>query len=142
MLLVTLGTIGVFVYTQHFYERPLPDPETERLKMQEEAKAQLFPNSYKLDKMIINLPSRSSRLRFLDMQAYLVPFNSEATESFDKYKAAIQDAIIDVASAMAPEELGTVTGKILFEKRIKERVNALFPKPLVKNVQFTDFVIQ
>lgn len=142
MLLVTFGTIGVFVYTQYFYERPLPDPETERLKMQAEAKAQLFPNSYKLDKMVINLPTRSSRLRFLDMQAYLVPFNSEATEIFDKNKAAIQDVIIDIASAMQPEELGTVTGKILFEKRIKERVNGLFQKPVVKSVQFTDFVIQ
>src|SRR5690606_2228374 len=78
MLLATLATMGVFVYTQFLYEKPLPDPAAERAKMHEQAKAQLFPNSYKLDKLIINLPSRSSRLRFVDMQIYLVPFNSEA----------------------------------------------------------------
>lgn len=142
MLLGTLGTLGVFVYTEFLYERPLPDPAAERLKLQEQAKAQLFPNSYKLDKLTINLPSRSSRLRFLDMQIYLVPFNSDATEFFDKHKAKIQDVIINIASAMPPEELGTISGKILLESRIKKSVNELFPKPLVKNIQFTDFVIQ
>lgn len=142
MLLATLATAGVFVYTQFFYERPLPDPAVERAKMHEQAKEQLFPNSYKIDKLTINLPARSSRLRYLDMQAYLVPFTSEATESFDQHKAAIQDIVIDVASSIDPDELATVSGKILFENRIKKRVNALFPQPLVKKVQFTDFVIQ
>lgn len=142
MLLATLATAGVFFYTQYLYEKPLPNPEVERLKMIEEAKTKLFPNSYKLDKLIINLPSRSSRLRFLDVQAYLVPFSSEATESFDLKKAHIQDIVIEIASAMEPEELGTISGKILLESRMKKQINSLFPKPLVKSVQFTDFVIQ
>ncbi len=142
MLLATLATAGVFVYTQFLYEKPLPNPEEERLKMVEQAKAKLFPNSYKLDKLTINLPSRSSRLRFLDMQAYLIPFKSEATESFDKHKAKIQDIVIEIASAMEPNELGTISGKILLESRMKNRINALYPKPLVKSVQFTDFIIQ
>jgi len=142
MLLATLATAGVFFYTQYLYEKPLPNPEEERLKMAEEAKTKLFPNSYKLDKLIINLPSRSSRLRFLDIQAYLIPFSSEATESFDKYKANIQDIVIEIASAMEPEELGTISGKILLESRMKKQINALYAKPLVKSVKFTDFVIQ
>lgn len=142
MFLATVFTAGVFIYTQYIYERPLPDPAAERAKMLAQAKEQLFPNSYKVDKLTINLPSRSSRLRFLDMQAYLVPFSSDATEEFDRHKAAIQDAIIDIAATMEADELSTVSGKILFENRIKNRVNALFPKPLVKKVQFTDFVIQ
>lgn len=142
MLLASAATVGVFVYTEYLYERPLPDPAAEREKMHAQAKEQLFPNSYKLDKLTINLPSRSSRLRFLDMQAYLVPFNSEATEAFDKNKAAIQDIVISITSAMDAEELGTVSGKILLEARIKKQVNAIFPKPFVKTVQFTDFVIQ
>ncbi|MBH47838.1 MAG: hypothetical protein CME71_06670 [Halobacteriovorax sp.] len=142
MVLATLATVGVFVYTQILYERPLPNPEAERAKMVEQAKEQLFPNSYKLDKLIINLPSKSSRLRFLDVQAYLVPFTSEATDSFDKKKATIQDIFIEVASAIEPNELGTISGKILLESRLKKRINELFAKPLVKNIQFTDFVIQ
>ncbi len=142
MLASTLAAASVFIYTQYFYERPLPNPAVEREKMLAQAKEQLFPNSYKIDKLTINLPSRSSRLRFLDMQAYLVPFNSEATEKFDQHKAAIQDAIIDVAANMEADELSTVSGKILFENRIKNRVNAIFATPLVKKVQFTDFVIQ
>lgn len=142
MLLATLATAGVFFYTQYVYERPLPNPEAERAKMFEQAKEKLFPNSYKLDKLIINLPSRSSRLRFLDMQVYLVPFESSATESFDKHKAAIQDLIIEIASAMEPGELGTISGKILLESRMKNSINMLFPKPLIKSIQFTDFVIQ
>lgn len=142
MLLATLATAGVFFYTQYVYERPLPNPQAERAKMFEQAKEKLFPNSYKLDKLIINLPSRSSRLRFLDMQVYLVPFESSATEYFDKHKAAIQDLIIEIASAMEPGELGTISGKILLESRMKKSINMLFPKPLIKSIQFTDFVIQ
>ena len=142
MLLATLATVGVFVYTQILYERPLPNPAAEKAKMMAQAKEQLFPNSYKLDKLIINLPSKSSRLRFLDVQAYLVPFSSEATDSFDKKKAKIQDIFIEVASAIEPNELGTISGKILLESRLKKKINELFPKPLVKNIQFTDFVIQ
>ena len=142
MVLSTAATMGVFVYTQFLYERPLPNPAEERAKMHEEAKAKLFPNSYKLDKLIINLPSKSSRLRFVDMQIYLVPFQSEATEAFDKKKAAIQDFIIATVSSMEAEELGSVSGKILLENRIKKGVNSFYPKPLVKSIQFTDFVIQ
>ena len=54
----------------------------------------------------------------------------------------MKDAIIDIASNMAPEELNTVAGKVILEERIRKRLNDFFGKSLVKEIYFSIFVVQ
>ena len=142
LTLASLGTLGVFVYTVMLYERPLPNNERLQEELISDSKASTQIDSYKMDKMIINLKSRQSRLRFLDVELHLRPFKSEYTENFDKNKAFIHDSIIDIAGHMDPAELNSLHGKVLLEHRIKTRLNSYFGKSMVKDIFFSKFVVQ
>jgi flagellar FliL protein len=54
-----------------------------------------------------------------------------------------KDIAIEVASHLDPEELDSITGKILFENKVKKRVNALISeRPTIKQIYFSVFVVQ
>ncbi len=142
LTLATLGTLGVFVYTEIVFKRPLPSDTVELKSLKTDAQTEIAPEVYKLDKMVINLNSQGSRLRFLDVEIHFVPFKSEFVEMLDGKKVYIQDAIIDIASNMAPDELNTVAGKVLLEERIRRRINDFFGKSLVKEIFFSKFIVQ
>lgn len=140
--LITGATLGTFVYSDMIYKRPLPSDKLEKEKLIEDSKVAVAPDIYKLDKLIINLNSPTRRLRFLDIEVNLVPFRSNAIETFQTKKFYIKDAIIDIASNMAPDELNTVAGKVILEERIRKRLNDFFGKSLVKEIFFSRFVVQ
>ena len=142
MILASLAALGVFVYTQILYEKPLPDNQLQTEKLIKDSKNINFPDAYKLDKLTINLESDSSRLRFLDVQVFLVPFESSQTSLFEEHKAVIQDLVIDVTDSMTPSELNSVSGKILLESKIKKAINGNLGGKIVKKIYFSRFVIQ
>jgi len=140
--LITGATLGIFVYSDMIYKRPLPSDKIEKEKLIEDSKVAVAPDIYKLDKLIINLSSPTRRLRFLDVEASLVPFKSNAIQIFETKKFYIKDAVIDIVSNMAPDELNTVAGKVILEERIRKRLNDFFGKSLVKEIFFSRFVVQ
>jgi len=142
MTLASAAVLALFVYTEMLYTKPLPDEKVEKQKMIQEAKALNFKEAIKLDKLTINLPTERSRLHYLDLESYLIPFKSETRDIVDKKKAIIYDSIIDVASNMESDELNTVMGKMLFENRIKNRINEVLGGKKIKDIQFTVFVVQ
>ncbi|MCO4793116.1 MAG: flagellar basal body-associated FliL family protein [Bacteriovoracaceae bacterium] len=141
-LLATLGALGVIIYTQMIYKKPLPSDILERVKMIEESRKAVFPEGYKLDKLIINLKSRRSKLRYLDVVIHFVPFHPKFNDDLETNKALINDAVIDIAGSMEPSELNSSMGKILFETRVRKRVNKIIRKKAVKELYFSRFVIQ
>lgn len=142
MVLVTVGTLSFFFYSLNVYEKPLPDNATEQAALMEDSKKAIFSEAYKLDKLIVNLKSRTSRLRFLDLETYLVPFKNRQTDIFEENKPIIHDIIIDEAARILPEELNTVSGKLIFENRLRKRINEDLKAPLVKDIFFSRFVVQ
>ncbi len=140
--LATAACVGVFVYTEVVYQKPLPDGQAELGKLISDNKKMAFPAPFKLDPLIINLNSRKTRLRFLSVEAQLVPFNHDSDDRFETYRSMINDAIINIAGHMTAEELNSISGKILLEERIKKSVNSIVKAQLVKGVLFTKFVIQ
>lgn len=140
--LATLATLGVFIYTEMVFKRPLPSDQIELENLKKDTETAVAPEVYKLDKLIINLNGRGSRLRFLDVEVHLVPYKSQSIEIFEDQKAFIKDAVIDIASNMAPEELNTVAGKVLLEERIRRRLNDFLGKSLIKEIFFSRFVVQ
>ena len=96
----------------------------------------LFP------KMTINLYSRQTRLRFLDLQMGLEVFEEADKEVVKAQKSFVEDSLIDIAGNMQPEELNSVTGRILLETRIKDRINNKIGKKAVKKIYFSKFIIQ
>ena len=143
MLLASLGTLSVFVYEGFIFEKPLLE-DSKELEVFKNDVGMIGSNrdTYQIDKLLINLPTKTSRLRHLDVNIYLVPFQGDDVRLFEEHKAIVQDKIIDIAGRMSAEELGSISGKLLFESRIKREVNSILGKKSVKKVYFTRFVIQ
>jgi len=143
MTLATAATLGVFVYTEVVYKKPLLEDGVEKENMLSETKKMVFPAPYKLKKMTINLKSRGrSRLRFIDVEMHLVPFKDGETDTIDASKPQIRDSIIDIIGHMNPNELNSVSGKLILESRIKKRINSILRKKIIKEILFSHFVVQ
>lgn len=110
--------------------------------MLSDAKETSYPESFKLDKLTVNLKSRRNKLRYLDAVIHLVPFKSKDNEKLEQIKSQIHDVIIDVSGKMEPEEINSVLGKILYEDRIKKGVNGLLGKDAIKDIYFSKFTVQ
>lgn len=141
-LLTTIGTAGVFFYTEMIYKRPVPKNEEELAKLKDETKNINVPQSFKLDDIIVNLPSNTSRLRFLNVGINIVVFEDKDITTLEESKNAILDIIIEIASNMEPDELNSISGKLIFESRIKNKVNQVLKKSIVKELFYTKFVVQ
>lgn len=141
-LLAGLGTAGTFVYTEFLYKRPLPNDSQEFENLKTQTQNNFIPESFKLDKIIVNLPSHTSRLRFLDVEMHLVIFDKSYTKILEDNKALINDLIIEIAADMDPDELNSISGKLIFESRVKNRLNKKLGKMIIKELFYSKFVVQ
>ena len=69
------------------------------------------------------------------------------TEKLETNKYILRDEIITLAGSMYPNELNTVSGKLVFEEKIKQRFNdalasATNKKKTIRKIYFTKFVVQ
>ncbi len=140
--LATMALLGVFVYTEVIYEKPPIDAAAELALMKEKLQEASLTASYKLEPLIINLKSPTTRLRFLDLEIHLVPTPGQEHQDFVNNLPQINDRVIQIAGQMDPDELNSVYGKILLENKLKEEINRITKKNAVKEVLFARFVIQ
>ena len=146
-LVVALAGAGV-VYYSHNILKPVPTNQTaeaENLKNKALEQAQLQPVPMK--KFVVNLHSKSSRLRYLDLEMNILTFHEDQKELIKSNEHVFKDTIIEIASHLVPNDLDTVTGKILLENRIKKQVNNRLrelgaSQPVVKQIYFSGFVVQ
>jgi flagellar FliL protein len=146
-LVVALACAGVVFYS-HNMIKPAPTDqkaETEAIKTDAMNEMQLQPVPIK--KFIVNLESRPSRLRYLDLEMNILTFHEEEKELIKSNEHIFKDIVIEIASHLAPEDLDTMTGKILLENKIKKKVNAKLitlnsGQPVVKQIFFSGFVVQ
>lgn len=143
ILFATLAAVlGIFVYTESIYKRPLPEDEWEFVKMQKEINREITGKTFKLDKLNINIKSRLGNLRYISIEIHFLPFKDKFFAQLENNAPMIYDTVIRIAGVMTPEELNSVAGKILLETRIKKEVNALLGRAIIKKLYFTTFVVQ
>lgn len=141
-LAALFGCLGVFIYTTKMYKKPLPDEGVEFDGLKEDAKKRTETPAYKMEKITINLYSTGSRLRFLDLELHFLPFNEEQIKILETHKAHLVDMMIEVVGDMSPEELNSISGKILLESRLKKRINDFLGSQTVREIYFSTFIIQ
>ncbi len=134
--------LGVNVYTTFIAKRELPTDLVEFMKLKEAMNSTTLVAPYKLEKILTNLYSERNKLKFIDMELHLVPFKQADEELFKKKTPEIYDSIIDVAMRMKKEEINTLSGKIIFEERVKKKINRFYGRAVVKNILFSKFVVQ
>jgi flagellar basal body-associated protein FliL len=141
--LVSMLIAGLMYYYANVHQKPLPENTamTEEMKKDIEDKSMTF-SALEMNGTIVNLRSRTSRLRFLDLDMQLVPSPPFKVEDLKTHNVVIKDIVINVASQMTDEELATVSGKILLEGRIKKETELFFKRPSLEKIIFTKYVIQ
>ncbi len=142
-LVIALAGAGL-VYYSHNMIKPEPTDQTaeaEAMKKDAVANTQLKPVPIK--KFAVNLHSRSTRLRYLDIEMNVLTFHEDQANIIKASEHIFKDVVIEIASRLEPDELDSVTGKILLENKIKKAVNAkLGEPPVVKQIYFSTFVVQ
>ena len=138
----TSFAVGVFVYSLFIFEKPTPDNMIELGNLKKDTSKVLVTDSFIIKKLVINLKSPATKLRYLDVTIHLVPFKADRLELIEKHKAFIQDSIIKIVGDMTPVELNSIAGKIILEDRIKKSINKSLGFSLIKKLFFTQFIIQ
>lgn len=146
MMLATLAVVGLFYYTEKMYKKPPIDEAAEKAALLTSVESNVIPTFFKVDKMTISLipknEAANARMRWLEVEMHFTLFESGDEGLMKAYLPMIQDRIIDTTSKMSPDELNTLSGKIILGDRIKREINKALKKPVVKSVFFASFIVQ
>ena len=96
---------------------------------------------YPLDTFTVNLLSESGR-RYLKVEMNLELSGEELAAELDTKTAVIRDVIIRLLSSKSLEEISTAKGKDKLKSQIVDQLNMRMRDGHIKNVYFTDFVVQ
>jgi flagellar FliL protein len=140
--LVCAGLVAIFYMSTIGFKRPPLDPAAELQAMKNDVKARQQVKGMTLENIVFNLNGRTARLRFLDISLTLLPFKESQLAQLEGRKDQIHDMIINLGGTLTPEDLNTMSGKIIFEERIKKILNDLMGSATIKEVYFSKFVIQ
>tara|TARA_B100000886_G_scaffold99437_1_gene65970 strand:+ start:166 stop:636 length:471 start_codon:yes stop_codon:yes gene_type:complete len=138
----TLAILGIFYYTIYIAQKPLPKEKENLKKLKSLSKSEKMITGIPIKKILINLPSRTARLRFLELEVSLFPFSESQKDLIKKQLPILKDTIIQVASKMKPNELNSISGKILLEERIKRKFHDSIDNKVISKIYYTKFVVQ
>jgi flagellar FliL protein len=96
---------------------------------------------YPLDQFIVNLVSTNAN-RYLKCKIDLELDAPELQQEVDKKLPAVRDLIIRILSSKTVEEIQTAKGKEKLKEEIKRKINQILDSGEIRNVYFTEFVIQ
>ena len=135
-----LGSYWVFMGTLGHEPQAITESKS-RLPASIQEKFATAPLIYTMDKFIVNLsgiPKRTIRLQVnLDM---IGPESFQEIMNLEK-RAKARDQIVRVLNDKTFDDLESIQGKLFLKDKIVEEVNKLLDKGLVKDVYFTDFVM-
>ncbi len=135
-----LGTYWVYISTLG-YDFPKLTEASLREPASLKEKFGQAPLIYTMDRFIVNLsgmPKRIIRLQInLDM---ISPLAFQEIMDFDN-RAKARDKIVRILNEKTFDDLATIQGKLFLKDKIVAEVNQVLSQGLVKDVYFSDFVM-
>ena len=135
-----LGSYWVFMATEAHEVQSITEAKLRQPASIQE-KFSNAPMIYTMDKFVVNLagsPKRTIRLQVnLDM---IGPESFQEIMDLEN-RAKARDRIVRVLNEKTFADLESIQGKLFLKDRIVEEVNKMLDKGLVKDVYFTDFVM-
>lgn len=96
---------------------------------------------YPMDQFIVNLLSESGG-RYLKVTLDIELDNDKLAAEMDMKRSLVRDIIIRTLSAKTYEEISTLKGKDRLKDEIVSKLNEVLADGRVRNIFFTDFVVQ
>lgn len=138
VLLIVGGLVAYFLLSGGDEEQVEPQKVEKKKKV---SKMTEIGPIYPLDRFIVNLLSNNSS-RYLKCKIDLELDAPELQKEIDKKLPAIRDLIIRILSSKTVEEIQTSKGKEKLKEEIKRKINEILTTGEIRNVYFTEFVIQ
>ncbi len=140
LLLVGGGAAGYFL----FLSGP-SESESETAAKEEKKAADAIPKdslgvTFELDPFVVNLAGESSRYLKVVIVAQLS--SPELAVEMENRSPQLKDSIITVLSSKTPEEILSVQGKYDLKMELIKRLNANISAGVVRDLFFTEFVVQ
>jgi len=140
LLLIIGGLVAYFLLSGGDDEEQKEEPKKVEKKKKVSEMTEIGP-IYPLDRFIVNLVSNNAN-RYLKCKIDLELDSPELQQEIDKKLPAIRDLIIRILSSKTVEEIQTAKGKEKLKEEIKRKINQMLDTGEVRNVYFTEFVIQ
>ena len=142
--LITFAVLGFFYYTIILYTNATYSDsnlqESIVNKMSQEEK--VFTPPIDMKRLVINLPSKTRRLRFLELELSFETLQKNNGNFLEKYGPLIKDVAIGEVGKMTPAELNSLSGKIILEQRLKTKIREKTQKNLISRIFYRRFVVQ
>ncbi len=132
-----IGAGGFFAYKK--FTKPPPKPiSAEELKKQQEKK---IGEMFELDPFVVNLSDPRGK-RYLKLKITLELDPETTSETITPYTPKIRDMVIMLLTSLTFDEVMTPEGKIRLRDELFERFNLILKPHRIKNMYFTNFVVQ
>lgn len=96
---------------------------------------------YPMNQFLVNLLSDSGS-RYLKMELNLELSEEKLAAEIDQKKPLIRDIVIRTLSSKTFEDISTSKGKERLKDELVRRINEVLRDGYIKNVYFTDFIVQ
>ena len=96
---------------------------------------------YPMAPFVVNLLSETGN-RFLKVAVDLELSDPKAQPEMDHKKSLVRDIIIRTFSSKTFEEISTLKGKDKLKEEVLDKINENLSDGQIKNIYFTDFVVQ
>ena len=141
LLLIIGGLVAYFLLSSNPKQDNQQQPTPKQEKKHKVSDLTKMGPIYPLDPFTVNLVS-SNADRYLKCKISFELDSPALQQELDKKLPAIRDLIISILSSKSVEEIQTAKGKEKLKEEIKRKVNAILTTGEIRNVYFTEFVIQ
>ncbi|MBU2539475.1 MAG: flagellar basal body-associated FliL family protein [Proteobacteria bacterium] len=137
--ILVLGGGGFFAYTKFLGQKPaVEDVASQEVKKEPEA---VIGEMLVMDPFVVNLADPKGK-RYLKVKIELELESKEAVDKATKAAPKLRDMVIMMLTSLGFEEVMTPEGKIRVRDELLERFNEIMRPDHIKNIYFTEFVVQ
>ena len=136
--ILVLGGGGFFAYTKFLAHKPA----VEEVASQEAKGAPpVIGEMLVMEPFVVNLADPKGK-RYLKVKIELELESKEAVDKATKVSPKLRDMVIMMLTSLGFEEIMTPEGKIRVRDELLERFNEIMRPDHIKNIYFTEFVVQ
>jgi flagellar basal body-associated protein FliL len=140
---IMVALMGVVIFAHKGIKRAPTNISEELNNLEQNSAQSLEIIPIKMAKNTFNIyQEHLSRMRYLSLEINILPMKETYRPHLIDAEAIINDTLIAVAGTMDPDDLSSVTGKIILESRLREAINLKLNSQGVKKIFFSRFIIQ
>lgn len=141
VLFLLMGTMGAGFFVLWNKISQIPQHSASAGAMPVEEEETTIGPLYHLDTMIVNLADQGGK-RYLRVTMALEVSEQEVVATLENRLPQVRDAVLSILPTKTYDDVSTTDGKIALRIEVMEKINSLLARGNVKNLYFTEFVVQ